>query len=284
VLLTEDRWLELRAAHERRVDAWLEPHLARRRRGEAHPVEDFLFTYYSFRPAQLRRWHPGYGVVLAGSQALEYLRLRGYVQTPDGVTAEVGRPDSVRWIYDLLVATHSRPVFTGCLGLHEWAMVYRSRQPRHSSWPLRLGAEGTDRVVESHRIRCSHHDAFRFFTDAAVPRNSLQPSRDTQLLLEQPGCLHANMDLFKWAYKLTPLVPAELTADCFELARAIREVDMRASPYDLTGLGCEPIEIETAAGKATYIELQRAFSERAQPLRSRLIESCDSALSTLDRV
>ena len=32
-----------------------------------HPVHDFLFTYYSQRPAQLRRWHPGYGVALAGA-------------------------------------------------------------------------------------------------------------------------------------------------------------------------------------------------------------------------
>ena len=30
------------------------------------------------------------------------------------------------------------------------------------------------------------------------------------------------MDLYKWAYKLSPLVPSELVADCFELAREIR--------------------------------------------------------------
>ena len=50
-----------RAAHEARVDALLSDHLARRRDGVAHPVHDFLFTYYSFRPAQLRRWSPGGG-------------------------------------------------------------------------------------------------------------------------------------------------------------------------------------------------------------------------------
>ena len=27
-------------------------------------MHDFLFTYYSQRPAALRRWHPGFGVVL----------------------------------------------------------------------------------------------------------------------------------------------------------------------------------------------------------------------------
>jgi hypothetical protein len=278
VLLTEERWLQRRAAHERRVAAWLEPHLARQRRGEAHPVEDFLFTYYSFRPGQLRRWHPGFGVVLGGPAARSYVGTRGYVETDAGVTAVVERPDSVRWIADLLTATARRPAFTGCFGLHEWAMVYRSERPRHASWPLRLGTGGTDEVVESHRIRCSHHDAFRFFTPPATPRNSLQPSRSMQLELEQPGCLHANMDLFKWAYKLTPLVPAELTADCFGLAREIRAVDMQASPYDLTGLGYEPIPIETPAGKATYVTRQKEFGVRAQALRSRLISICESAL------
>ncbi|HYN94057.1 MAG TPA: 3-methyladenine DNA glycosylase, partial [Pilimelia sp.] len=64
-VLPEDAWRARRAAHEARVDAWLAPHLARRRHGVAHPVHDFLFTYYSHRPAQLRRWHPGAGVVLA---------------------------------------------------------------------------------------------------------------------------------------------------------------------------------------------------------------------------
>ncbi|HEX3814136.1 MAG TPA: 3-methyladenine DNA glycosylase [Mycobacteriales bacterium] len=279
MLLSEPHWLARRAAHEQRVEPWLEPHLARRRRREAHPVEDFLFTYYSFRPAQLRRWHPGFGVVLAGESARPYLRTRGYGEVADGVTARAERPESVRWIRDLLAATAGRPAFTGCLGLHEWAMVYRSDEVRHGSWPLRLGAAGTDRVVESNRIRCTHHDAFRFFTADAVPRNALQPSRDSQLGLEQPGCLHANMDLFKWSYKLTPLIPSELVADCFAFAQEIRAVDMRASPYDLSALGYEPIAIETAAGKASYIELQRGFSERAQVLRAELIRHCDDALS-----
>src|SRR3712207_9130784 len=51
-------WRARAAAHERRVDALLRGHRERRRRGIKHPVEDFLFTYYSYRPAQLRRWDP----------------------------------------------------------------------------------------------------------------------------------------------------------------------------------------------------------------------------------
>ena len=47
---------------------------------------DFLFTYYSLRPRQLRVWHPGYGTVLTGPGATVYLRRVGYAQTSDGVT------------------------------------------------------------------------------------------------------------------------------------------------------------------------------------------------------
>jgi hypothetical protein len=82
------------------------------------------------------------------------------------------------------------------------------------------------------------------------------------------------MDLYKHAYRLCPLVPSELVADCFELARDIRVLDMRASPYDLSDLGCPPVAIETAEGKQEYVVGQRRFAERAAPLRLRLLEEC----------
>jgi hypothetical protein len=88
---------------------------------------------------------------------------------------------------------------------------------------------------------------------------------------EQPGCLHANMDLYKWSYKLSPLTPAELIADCFELAVDIRTLDMQASPYDLAALGYPPVPIETPDGRAEYTRRQRELSERAAPLRAELI-------------
>jgi hypothetical protein len=159
-------------------------------------------------------------------------------------------------------------------------MVYglREGEQRHGSWPLRLGAAGTDAVVESRPIRCSHVDAFRFFTERARPLNALQPSRSRQVELEQPGCLHAGMDLYKWAYKLTPLVPSSLVLACFELARDIRVLDMQASPYDLAVLGYEPVRIETPAGRAEYAARQRAFAERAAPLRAQLEDVCERAL------
>jgi len=130
-------------------------------------------------------------------------------------------------------------------------------------------------VVERHGIRCSHFDAYRFFTDSAAPRNALRPTRDSQVAMEQPGCLHAGMDVYKWAFKLTPLVPSELVGDAFDLAREIRVLDMEASPYDLRELGYDPVPIETPEGKAAYLERQRAFADRSNALRRRLLAVLD---------
>ena len=160
-------------------------------------------------------------------------------------------------------------------------MVYR--QPADAgparAWPLRLGGAGTDEVVESHRIACSHFDAFRFFTDdgpaAATPCSRRSDDRPA---FEQPGCLHAGMDLYKHAFRLTPLVASELVADCFALARDIRVLDMRASPYDLSGLGYDPVAVETPEGKQEYVAAQRGFAERGAPLRQRLLDECDRLL------
>ena len=147
---------------------------------------------------------------------------------------------------------------------------------RHEAWPLRLGVEGTDAVVEAHSLRCTHFDAFRFFTPDAVGRNAGRPTRDSQVALEQPGCLHAAMDCYKWAYKLGAGVPGVLLLDAFDLARDTRELDMRAAPYDLTALGYQPIRIETADGKAEYVAAQRGIADRGVRLRERLIDACDA--------
>lgn len=288
-MLDEPTWRARAEAHEARVEPWIRPHLERRRAGRTHPVEDFCFTYYSYSPARLRRWHPGAGVILTGSAARRYLDYAGYRAEGDGVTADLGRlsdrMSTLTYVRRLLAATTSRPAQLGCFGLHEWAMVYRRRpdQVRHASYPLRLGGRETDEVVENHPVRCTHYDAFRFFTEPAQPRNATQLTRDDQVATEQPGCLHANMDLYRWAYKLAPYPPAELVADCFALAREIRAVDMRASPYDLRGLGYEPIRVETASGRAEYARLQRGFADRAATLRQRLLAECDRLLTLLDQ-
>lgn len=280
-VLTRPQWLARAAAHESRVDGWLADHLDRRRRGEKHPVFDFLFTYYSYRPAQLRRWHPGAGVVLEDADpsqfGADYRTVEGGA-TLDTETVLARRSASLIWIGDLLAKTAQRPAQLGCFGLHEWAMVYRTDRPRHATVPLRLGPTGTDAVVESLPVACTHHDAFRFFTAAARPLNRLQPTREDQVALEQPGCLHATMDLYKWAYKLLPATPAELLGDCFVLAAEVRELDMRASPYDLADLGYPPVRIETPAGRAEYARAQQRFAERSAPLRQRLLALCSGLL------
>ena len=281
-LLADSEWQARRHAHESRVRAWTDPHQARVARGEKHPVYDFLFTYYAFRPAWLRRWHPGPGVVLAGAAARDFLRWPEYRETGDGVHLDLSTlPDNrrpfVAWLGSLLRNMQQRPAFFGCYGLHEWAMVYRQtpEEIRHNAYPLRFAPDGLARIVEQSALCCTHFDAFRFFTRPAAPLNRHQPTRSDTAQLEQRGCLHANMDLYKWAFKLAPFTPSELMADCFELARDIREVDMRASPYDLRSLGFAPIAIETPAGRAEYEQHQREFASRGEPLRAQLVALCD---------
>ncbi|WP_427016215.1 3-methyladenine DNA glycosylase [Pseudarthrobacter sp. P1] len=295
-VLLPQQWLDRQAAHQRRVDGYATPYLARRSAGKKHPVEDFLFTYYNHKPGQLRRWHPGAGTLLVGGEALERLGWKHYrAATADELAAaglSAGTPavavDADAFAADraaaidfariILAGTAARPAQFGCFGLHEWAMVYRqdAHDIRHEYLELRLGSGGTDAVVEENKIRCTHFDAFRFYTPDAGPLNELAPTRETQRQLEQPGCLHANMDLYKWAYKLSPALPSELLMDCFELSFRIRAMDMRASPYDLEQWGYPPIPIETAEGKAAYVGHQRRFAGESALLRTRLLAAVDA--------
>ncbi|GAB5562477.1 MAG: hypothetical protein SynsKO_41240 [Synoicihabitans sp.] len=279
-------WREQKRVHEERVDHWIGPHRQRAARGEKHPVEDFLFTYYSFRPAWLRRWHPGPDVILRGTEARDFLRWSEYQENEDGIFVDPGtllpkRLKFVDWLRSYLTATGSRTAFFGCYGWHEWAMVYRqtAEEIRHNAHPLRFDPDEIAHIVENGPGCCTHFDAFRFFTPPARPLNRHQPTRETTIELDQRGCLHANMDLYKWATKLTPFCSSELMADCFALARDIREVDMRASPYDLTSMGYIPIKIETTAGRMDYEKYQRNFARRSEPLRARLIGLCEQLLT-----
>jgi hypothetical protein len=275
--VTRQDWMIREEAHRERADALTAEHRDRASRSEKHPVWDFLFTYYSSKPAQLRRWHPGAGVELA--DASERLAWRWYSPgrdagsaTPDAARFAREKPELTGLIERMLRRTASRPGQFGCFGLHEWAMVYRADEHRHSV-PLRLGQAGTDAVVEAHDLRCTHFDAFRFFTPEAVPRNRTALTRDEQPLFEQPGCLHAGMDLYKWATKLGPLIPGDLLLDAFELARDIRLLDMQAAPYDLSAWGIVPVPIETSEGKAEYVRRQRVFAERGAALRTALLDA-----------
>ncbi|MDO9354659.1 MAG: hypothetical protein Q7T55_13260 [Solirubrobacteraceae bacterium] len=280
--LAEHDWRAREAAHAERIDAMTAEYLAWRRRGDRHPVLDFLFDYYGHTPGKLRRWHPGPGVLLEGAAHTEraewaHMRVEGDGVILDGVSFAAARATGIAFARRILARTLERPIQTGCFGLHEWAMVYRgTADRRHGSWPLRLAPEATDAVIDEGTLRCTHFDATRFFTPEALPRNELSPTRDTQEDFEQPGCLHAGMDLYRWALKLAPGLPSDLTADAFSLACEIRELDMRASPYDLSALGYEPVCIETADGRRDYAERQRAFGERGNALRRRMLPAVEA--------
>lgn len=282
VRLSAPEWRAQRAAHEQRADALV---AARRRRtaaGASDPVEDFLFTYYPFRLAAVRRWTPGAGVALEAGE--ELLASGKFIQGADGwvrlVAPGAAEAERLRFHGQLARAIAGRPAFLGCFGMHEWAMVYgQAAQRRHAGWPLRLGPEGTDAVVRAHPVRCTHYDAFRFFTPDARPLNRLQPTLAQRLDHEQPGCIHVTMDLYKWAMKSQPWVSSALAADTFELAHEARSVDMRASPYDFSAVGLRPICIETPEGRTEYELAQRMLTKKAEPLRARLIAELECALA-----
>ncbi|HEY8965805.1 MAG TPA: hypothetical protein VIM58_05145 [Candidatus Methylacidiphilales bacterium] len=287
--LSRAGWEERERRHRLRLEPWTAPHLARRRAGERHAVYDFLFEYYGHPVAKLLRWSPGLGVFLEEGRA--FLDRPEWAEADGGAVLDPARFPAKRiealdWTLRLLRNTEARPAHHGCLGLHEWAMVYRMGEDevRHGAVPLRFPLPELARIVEAHPVACTHFDAFRFFTPEARPLNRLQPTRETQPDLDQPGCLHANMDLYKWAYKFSPWTSGELVADCFELAAAIRAVDMRASPYDLVAHGMPefpPVRIETPEGRAEYEALQRGFADRARPLRRRLIVELETLRAAL---
>jgi hypothetical protein len=281
-------WLRREREHRLKLEPLVTPQLERRARGETHPVYDFLFEYYSFPPSHLLRWTPGMGVVLEGAAARQFLDDDAFGESEGGIALDpdkfpARRLNAARWILSLLEATTERAPRFGCFGLHEWAMVYRASEIRHRAWPLRVSPDELAAVVESQSVCCTHFDAFRFFTPAARPLNSVELQRTAQRDNDQRGCLHVNMDLYKWAFKFYPWISSDLIADAFLLARSIRELDMQASPYDLRSLGFEPVCIETATGRAEYQRRQLESSERSQALRVRLAAAYRALLAWAER-
>ena len=284
IVLPEGEWRSRRARHEARVRPWVEPRQERKKSGGIHPTDDFLFEYYPYSVGKLLAWHPGHGVTLTGNVA-DYLNFPQYTRTEGGVTTSLRwlseSPDRIKRLdlaIGLLEAMNARPANTGCFGLHEWAMVYGLEQSeiRHSAFPLRITPAEIVENVNDVGLRCSHIDAYRFFTPAAKPLNPIEPTRATQPDLDQPGCLHANMDLYKYSMWFSPYVRSELVADCFELARSARTLDMQASPYDVSMFELEPIRVETPEGRLEYATRQRGVMEEAEPLRSRLLAKLSS--------
>lgn len=287
--LKQADWQKLAEAHFARATAYTAGPRLRREHNKPHPVEDFLFNYYPYPISLLEQWHPGLGVVLeiADPEALptqfqnRRYRLSDNRVFLDPSLVEEKERQRLEWIASLLEATQRHTPNFACHGLHEWAMVYRAQEIRHGAIaPLRLPQEEIDALVQSRPITCTHFDAFRFFAASAKPLNRITPSLDTRHENEQPGCVHANMDLYKWAAKSMPWIGSDLLLETFRLAIGLRDLDMRASPYDLSAWDVVPIPIETPEGRKTYETLQRDFASRAAILRSKLISSIREILNS----
>ena len=270
--LPRAEWEARAAAHRARVAPMAEAWLERRSRGEKHPVWDFLFTYYNFSPNKLTTWVPGLSEIPDHKSQITPHE----VVTYEWPTITLRLVRQAQWVATLCENVLNKPPRLGCFGLHEWAMVYKLSEAeiRHNGYQLRMSPELLASFVESQSICCSHYDAYRFFTPGALPLNSLKPVLETRQDMEQSGCLHANMDLYKWAYKLWPWIGSDLLADAFEVAVASRAFDMRASPYELTALGFDPILIETDPGKEEYRREQHRLAAMAEPVRKKMLEAC----------
>jgi len=293
--LSKSTWQALAKSHRDAICRSTVPYRLRRRARQSHPVQDFLFVYYRYSSKKLETWHPGAGVRLEG--AADHRR-----QFPDQVYRRIDGNDlvcdsrlmssklrtSLHWIVDLLRKTkQNRPNFS-CLGLHEWAMVYHGQNVRHEkTTKLRLSQKEIDEVVQSRSLTCTHFDAFRFYAIDAKPLNRTQLTLEDRPNQEQPACIHANMDLYKWAFRSMPWIGSDLLSRCFELALLAREIDMRASPYDLSDLAdgqqYPPIKIETAEGRIEYEQRQRVIARQAAVLRDKLVLRIESVLVNTER-
>lgn len=277
-VLTTAEWQARAHAHAARVQQYTTPWRERRSRGAVHPVYDFLFQYYHYSPGKLDAWHPESHEQLEDSpQARErfvapvYVAANGVMCRDANARVPAERAQHEQTL-QVLRATEARPAHFGCYGMHEWAMVYGGHDVRHAQIaPLRLSQPAVDDFVRSRPVACSHFDAFRFFAPEAKPLNRVPLTWAARHDTEQPGCIHANMDLYRWAYTSMPWIGSEELWECFALAVDLRVLDMEAGPYDLRELGFSPVQVETAAGRDEYQQRQRALAARASMLRARLI-------------
>lgn len=282
-------WVEKAKNHANLVGPYADSFVERRSLGFKHPIYDFLFTYYTCSPAKLKQWVPSLEDCLFFPEDLrdEYFWFNNdwffikenflFLNTQKINESLLGL---AKFIEELCQNISQRSYRFGCFGLHEWAMVYKlpNHAIRHNAHPLRLSMEEISQFVESQAICCTHYDAFRFFTEDAVPLNQFTPSLKNRLKLEQGGCLHVNMDLYKWATKLWPWIGSDFIAKTFLLALKGRELDMRASPYDFKHLGYEPIQVETHEGRKQYQKEQQDYAEESALLRKELLNFCQKLI------
>jgi len=185
---------------------------------------------------------------------------------------------------EILQNTQSRDRWLGCFGFHEWAMLYKGGDKRHQEQlPLRVSQDVIDAVVETEgSLKCTHFDAWRFFKKEAQPLNIIHPMhRLEQNKYEQPGCVHATMDLFKYAYSIYPFCSSSLLRKTLALAIEARKIDMRASPYDVSAFAIgAPLCVDTLEGRRLYVKEQECLANAAYPIRAELIKVYDELLAS----
>ena len=195
------------------------------------------------------------------------------------------------WNYSLLTATRGNEPVLHCHGLHEWAMLYTSRQDNQappsamfqSHVPLRVSPQVIAQTVETRGTNCTHFDALRFFSPSALPFNSPPytqlSKRSEQLVFEQPACVHANMDLFKMALRLQPFIASSLIVAALEVAILARKLDVEASPYDVSSFGLAVVAVETPLGRNVYKKRQVELMHQGNKVRDQLIDAYNVFLS-----
>ena len=276
------RWRQRAAEHAERIDAYVAPHLARRET-RRNPVFDFLFTYYSHRPAQLRRWHPATGGAggrpgVRRAQGLRERRRRRPSRRRTSPRSECS-PDPPPPAH-----RHRRPhprtsAASGCTS-GRWSTGSPRTETRHADWPLRLGPAGTDEVVEGPPHRLLPLRRLPLLHAPARPLNTLSPGRDdrpdfraARLPARGHGPLQARL----------PALPAHLLRPRGRLLRAgLGHPHPRHAGGAVRPLGPglrSRCGSETAEGKAQYAEAQRGFAQRGAPLRARLAQECEWLLA-----
>lgn len=288
-----------------------------------NPIYNFLHTYYRYSASDLMLYSPGMYVTLLDiadkSNDCIHKKFLQLQQNPSistdshSGTYVIKGDDSVAdgrygWIKlsrnrDILFNTiNSKPNYN-CYGLHEWAMLYSTsgngssgdQRDRHqSTLELRVNQSVINHVVETSKLTCTHFDAFRFFHTKAQSYNTITPlTRSNQIEHEQPACIHACMDLFKYAYELHPLINSRLLQQALRIALKARLLDMAASPYlvkdyivehddmlvgsSISSSGCIPIE--TAEGRKEYVILQENLYKESQVIRKELYQTYCNVLN-----
>lgn len=164
--ITERDWHKQRAEYAGSIVPFTSNYRQRKGKGLSHPIYDSDLPITLFLQPSLKR-HPGYGAVLEvkdESQAKELLENPLYKKKQSGasllnifLSIEKIRERELKqltWISTLSRNINQRAPRFSCLGLHEWAMVYKSQE--HHPYPLRLSNSEIESFLDSSTIACSH--------------------------------------------------------------------------------------------------------------------------------